>query len=340
MLFSDGQDVGAGAAAFLSNFGSNPDTSPSLADTAEPISQDAATDTELSSDEGTDDGQDLAPEDLFAARLAGSLAEEGIELEGEEDASEEPSDEDGTDYENLTPEQIKAQLKEFMELKEREKQAAEETQRGTVRQAIEAAQDAAVAQVEEAFEREVLAESQRYFMDAELTKRIQSVVRNAKNADNPDAYIIQNAIAVANLIFEGRTKYEREKAQEWREHAERAKADAIKHVPELRAFYAQDLARQYGLPPEAINDINHPRRDIDNFEDRAKELVDIANSLGKKQKQSDTERRQQAHQAQMAKKVGTPSTGRKAGGKVREYTGAPEEGLPILKSLSSRWERG
>jgi hypothetical protein len=317
MFFTDGQDAGAGLNDFLSNFGSGAVEHSPLDASPEPDSQDGAPLTDTAAPETPDDGQDFSATDLVADRLAASLAEDGVEIPepGEE---EEAEDEGPVDFENLTPEEIKALAKEALSLKEKESQASEEATKSAVWQKIATAQDEAAADVERAFEAEVLSKSANHYT-AELNRRLATVVREAKNQDNPDAYVIQNAIAVANLIFEARREYEATKAQEWGAVAEQARREAALTVPELREYHARQLMRTYNLPEEALADLTHPNRHIQNFEHRAKELQSLAQTLGTERQKQKLEKQKAANRELQRNPVRTSPTGKLPAGKPREW---------------------
>ena len=197
-----------------------------------------------------------------------------------------------------------------------------------------------MVEVERAFEAQVLTKSAEHYK-AWMNQRIATLVRAAKNQDDPDTYTIQGAIAEAMAMFESRMTYERQKFQDWHAIAEQARVEARQRSPEVRHFVAQHFAQKFGLPEEVVADIAHPNRHITAFEQRAQELADIAKSMGKERKKSANDRRQNANRELQRTTVRTSSTGRRPGGKAREWKDLGEQdrkeaGAEVLRMFHSR----
>jgi hypothetical protein len=346
MFFSDGQDSAAGLNSFLTNFGSNPVESPTDDTPPESVSQDDAPDTDALSPQESDDGQDFSAEEFVADRLAASMAEDGYEAPESDDEDEDEAilqakiDQADIDFESLSPEEKSRVAKEFQEFREQQEKSRASAQWAAVQSRVAEAEQAALAEVRRAFERDVLTKSEEYYR-AELTKRLAAVQRAARNQDDPDTYAIQAGIAEAFAVYESRSQYERQKADDWGAIAEQARLEARQNTPEARDYVARHFAAQFGLPEEVVADIADPRRHITAFEHRAQELADMATKLSADRQQSTQKRRQQANRELQRTTTRTSSTGKSTGGKPRDWKDLDDEhrreaGAALLGLMHSR----
>jgi hypothetical protein len=329
MFFVDAETTGAGIDSGPGGF---PFASSAAVPTPETDGSAEATSADASSPEISDDGQDLSADDVVAARFAASLEADGIEVAdpGADDEEEaEPVDPDAIDFSTLTEDQLRQLAEEHLKLKREQAQSSEAQRQAAIAERVKAAEADAVAAVTQQFESTVLSQSAQHYR-AQLNQRLAGIVRASRNQDNPDQFIIEQAALAADTVAKAQRTWEAEQAADWDQRAVDAALEARKHVPELRQYFAEELARELGLPPAAAADIAAPQRHIEHFRQRAEELVGLAKVATSERSKAKDQQRKTANQQLREQPIRTSPSGRAPGGKVPTYKGTAEEGSRIL----------
>ena len=331
-----------GAEGFLTIFGTDVAESDSPTDN-QAVDASAAPDGTTAAEPSAPDGsadQDLTAEELVAARFAASLDADGIEApEPGEDADEDDAEEthpllaeaDGdTDLDSLTPEQLRSLAEEALALR----QEVSKADRSEVARKVAAAEQQAVAQVQSAYEREVLQVSAQHY-DRIYQDRLERIEVESERFDDPKAYRKAQSARLRAQVDAAQRQWEAEQTPAYNERAYTSALAARKQVPELRQLYAQELVTQKALPPAAVAELLKVKN-TDDFADRADELVGIRDLLVKREQVNRTKVKQEANKRLAANSIRTPSTGRTRGGKPPEYKGTAEEGAHILGMMHRR----
>jgi len=325
--------IDEGPKGFLGIFKSDTDTdaTPPRPDTElsqpEATTPEQAVAAEPAAPERPDGGESAA--DRVAANLAASLAEDGIELPGEEettDASgETPLTADGTvDISKLTPEQLQAYVEQAISLQQQlsQREVAE------VEREIQAVDTTAQTRKQQL--RADVDKAANAWVEQELDARWDE----AQDKDDPKGWFMQQRRA----IFDTARAHYGAHLQ-----GELAKIDT--EVTEykrqrLKPFYAQFLCdhlpdgtpREQPLPPTAAAELLKVK-DPDDMPARAEELLQIANYLGTLDQQHVQKQRAQARQTIVEQAVRTPGTGTAVPLERKPYEGSPQEGLALLSYL-------
>ena len=322
-------DVDEGAQGFLSIYGSDAaDSTDNPSQDADSSQMEATAADEAAPDEVDQD--DLSAEDIVAARFAASLEDDGIEIPepGDESVEMEGDDEhpllaegeSDTDLDTMTPEQLRALAAETIALR----QQVSQSDKAEVARKVADAERQAVADVQTAYQREVLEVSADHYGRI-FQERLE------RTGYEPEA--IARLRAQVNAAQQ---QWEAEQYAAYDLRAVDAAKNARKNVPELRKLYATELLTQRGITDARAVDDLLKTRDTDDFVARADELVAIRDALLKERERNRQQRRKDANKQAAANTVRTPATGRPKGGKPPAYKGTAEEGARILGMMHRR----
>jgi hypothetical protein len=344
---ADGQGVDSGAEGFLSIFRPGDQTgsldSTTQSDTpTDAAAPDQGTPAAATSAPETDDS--LSDEERVAARFA-SLEDEASDIPepGQEVASDDDeedtlfaSDDDDLDLDSMTPEQMRELAEEALRLREEEA----ETSQAEVAAKVQAAEQEALEAVQSDFQREVIQAGQRHYR-AIRNRQIAQLVKQGLDRDNPAQEILAGIDGVLNNILTAQTQWEQKMAQseEWTGRVQQAVIQARGSVPELRKAYAEQLVEERQLPKAAVDYILKTKggkeRHIDDFEERADELLATARTLGKVRAKGRQETKEEGRKRLIEQRVATVATSRPRREEPVEYKGTAREGLAILQRLRS-----
>lgn len=331
----DSQNTDPGPGGFLSIFGDrakaaaeHAETTPETAAPAEPTAAETAA-------PDVPDGE-LSADAVVAARLAASLADDGIEPPQEEpETAAEPDTaahallgepEAALSLDALTPEQLRTLAEEAIQLRG---QVSASTQQEAGRK-VAAAEAAAVAGVQAEYERNVLAVSASHY-DRIYAERMARIEEASERQDDPARYRLEQGAALRRQIQTAQQQWEDEQASAYEERARQAALAARLRAPEFRQYAAEHLVQQAGLPAAAVEEVLKTQ-DTRQFEARVQELVAIRDALLAERARNQTQRREDANRHLREVAPRTAVTGRPPGGKPPAYRGVAAEGAAIIRT--------
>jgi hypothetical protein len=337
-----------GADGFLSIFGrpisgdspDTPETPTPETTTEEDAAPQAATVADTSAPE-TDSS--LSDEDRVIARFAaleedaeGDIPEPGQAVaDGDDDEDPLAADEDeDLDLDAMTPEQLRELAEEALRIRAEDGEA----DRAEVAQKVQAAEEQALQRVQAQFHQEVVVTGERHYR-AIRNKQLAGLVREAMDKEQPERHILAGMDAILNNIDAHKQQWinKQAEAEEWTGRVQQSVAQARASVPELRQAYAEQLVEERGLPKKAVDFILKKKggsdRAIDDFEERADELLAQAKALGKVKAKGRAETKEEGRKRLIEQRVSTVATSRPRREEPVEYKGTAREGLAILSRL-------
>ena len=279
--------------------------------------------------------QDLTAEEVVAARLAASLEADGIEIPDPDAAEETPDSGDhpllsATEGEpsldEMTPEQLRALAEEAIRLRG---EVSTSTQAEAARK-VQVAEAAAVAQVQAAFEQNVIAVA-----DAHYTRVYQDRLSQLMGSVTEDE-LPGRAAALAQQVWVARQQWEAEQADAYEAQARQAALNARLQSPDFRQYAAAELVKQAGFRGEAaavaVAEVLKVR-DTRDFETEVGKLVTYRDGLQAERAKNQASRRKEANARLAESPVRTATTGRAPGGKPPAYKGTAAEGVAIVATM-------
>ena len=327
----DSTTVDSGPSGFLGIFGKS---QPAPAEPDHDVTPSEPTVAEASTPDVPD--QDLSAEEIVAARFAASLAESGIEVpdtgELEPDTTESPESHpllakpDGDQpLDSLTPEQLRALAEEAIRLRSE----VSTTSRNDAARKVQMAEATAVAQVQAAYDRDVIAVADRHYAQV-FAERAAEIIRTSSEDE-----AVARVTALQTQINRAREQWVDQQTVAYEQRAQAAALAARKSVPEMRRLYAAELVKQAGLPETAVPEVLKVRN-TDDFAAEVEKLVGMRDALLAERQRNQQSRRVEANQALRDTTPRTAATGRPPGGKPPEYKGTAAEGARILSLFHNR----
>lgn len=306
------------------------------AETPEPTAAQAETPAaDTAAPEEAAPAADLSAEDVVAARFAALSAEQedgtAPETEAETEAGDGPEhlllgDPAGDlSLDALTPEQLRHLAEEAIRLRG---EVTDSTRR-EAGQRVAAAEAAAVAQVQTAYEQNVLSVAERHYSQ-QFEQRLAALIPQVTEEQLPAA-----AAALAEQVNRARQEWVAEQEAAYEAHARQAALNARLAAPEFRQYAAEQLVAQAGLPSAAVAEVLKTP-DTRQFEARVAELVAIRDALLAERARNQQQRRQDANAALRQTTPRTAPTGTLPGGKPPAYRGTAAEGAQLLAFIRNR----
>jgi len=340
----DDQEFSGTAAEFLSIVSDDgPDSASPTLDTRptpkRPASAapEAATD---SPDAEEDDG--LSPQERVAAVLAqdaeGTTPEPAAIAEPDGDDADEDDDgndldagaDETPDLDQLTPEQLRQLAEEALENRAKEAETNVDAEHQQFVAEIQALDARVTQQVQQRFEREVIAVGDAHYDDLRAQEAVKLFIE-AQEKDNPEAYFNAHLTRRQAPITRAQRAWEMKKAAEWEPVVEQSITAARKQHPALRQRYAAHLVDHFNLPKRATDELLKVQN-TDDMPVVAESLAASVKAHAKQKRQANQQQRDAAAKERSRHQITPPVTGKPASRKPVELKGTAEEWLALRAS--------
>lgn len=320
-----------GIGGFLNIFGESAENEPTPDTDAAP--QDTAAVADAASPEGSST-DDLTAEEIVAARFA--ALEDGGAAEPVPDPEATPPVAAEADHpllttpagdpslDEMTPEQLRALAEEAIKLRGE----ASTNSRQEAGRKVAAAEAAAVAEVQTAYEQNVLAVAERHY-DTIFDQRQAQIEAESERADDPARYRREQIAALRRRVDAAKQGWIAEQAELYEQEAATAVLRARHTSPEFRQYAAEELVKRAGLPVEVVPEVLKVR-DVRDFQAEVDKLVGTRDALLAERNRNANQRREEGRQRLIADAPRTAAKGRLPGGKPPEYQGTIAEAVAIL----------